>query len=160
MRVVRWQSLVAGGCRTNVCVIPFCFLSLSDRRARLLSAKPLELSRKHVLILLCFVSTLPLSRLQAPFVINVSQTFRQLLLPAEHFGVLHQSFQKLVFNHPPTISTFLEVFLKEKRKIFHSLVHSLRESCKMINWFPESRWSGEVNKRSAGMLWSAVVVIT
>lgn len=51
------ESLVAGGCRSNVCMIPFCFLSLSDRTAPLLSAKPLDLFRKYVLILLCFVST-------------------------------------------------------------------------------------------------------
>lgn len=113
MRAVRRRSLVAGGCRTDVCMIPSCFLSLADRRARLLSAKPLELSRKHVLILLGFVSTLSFSRLQDPFVINVSQNFRQLLLPAEHFGVNpSKSWCLITANH----FNFFEGLSRKKKK--------------------------------------------
>lgn len=104
------------------------------QEARLWSAKPLELSRKHVLILLCFVSTFSLSRLQAPFVINVSQTFRQLLLPAEQFRVyINPSKSRCLITRQP-FHFFGGLSKKNnKKKIFHSFVHSLRESCKKRN---------------------------
>lgn len=130
------------------------------QEARLWSAKPLELSRKHVLILLCFVSTFSLSRLQAPFVINVSQTFRQLLLPAEQFRVyINPSKSRCLITRQPFhfFGGLSKKKIIKKKYSTASFIHYEKVAKRgMINWLPESRWSREVNEWSAAPLWSAV----
>lgn len=100
-------------------------LSVSDRRARFFVRKAFAALKETCSHppLLCFYSRHQPT--PGPICHKRLSNFPPVITPCSTFQGLHQSFQKLVFNHSPTISTFLEAFLKEKRKIFHCLVHSL-----------------------------------
>lgn len=133
MRVVRRRTLIAGGCRTNVHVHDSLLLSLS-RSDRRLAFGPQSLWSSPGNMFSSSSALFLLSRLQAPFVINVSQTFRQLLLPAQQFRVyINPSKSRCLITRQP-FHFFGGLSKKNNNnKIFHSFVHSLRESCKSRN---------------------------